>query len=147
MRKVYANLIFSTCQLKTQLQTANANINQGFKSRIILLLIGIDTNVPTFSYFTSLIPSKFYKSYTSSTFQNTNYCLFVSFMLLFKLNIHQYSMIHRTNKVLTASSIVARQPCIDDTPYRRLSFSPSSENFSVLGVLRYTPISFCNHTK
>ena len=43
---------------------------------------------------------------------------------------------------LTASSMVARQPCIEDKPYLSLSFSPSSENLSVLGELRYIPISF-----
>uniref|UniRef100_A0A2P2LFK4 Uncharacterized protein MANES_03G007900 n=1 Tax=Rhizophora mucronata TaxID=61149 RepID=A0A2P2LFK4_RHIMU len=37
--------------------------------------------------------------------------------------------------------MVARQPCMDDIPNLTLSFSPSSENFSVLGELRYIPIS------
>ena len=41
---------------------------------------------------------------------------------------------------LTASSMVARHPCIEERPYRSLSFSPSSEAFSVLGELRYIPI-------
>lgn len=42
---------------------------------------------------------------------------------------------------LTASSMVARQPCIDDKPYFSFSFSPSSDNLSVLGELKYVPIS------
>ena len=50
----------------------------------------------------------------------------------------------RFKLILTASSMVARQPCMDDKPYLSLSFSPSSENFSVLGVLRYIPISIWN---
>ena len=48
---------------------------------------------------------------------------------------------------LTASSMVARQPCIEDKPYLTLSFSPSSDNLSVLGELRYVPISFCQEVK
>jgi hypothetical protein len=36
---------------------------------------------------------------------------------------------------------VVRQPCMEERPKRRLSFSPSAETLSVLGVLRYTPIS------
>jgi hypothetical protein len=42
---------------------------------------------------------------------------------------------------LTASSMVVRQPCMEERPKRRRSFSPSAETLSVLGVLRYTPIS------
>lgn len=41
----------------------------------------------------------------------------------------------------------ARQPCMDDKPYLTLSFSPSSEYLSVLGLLRYIPISVKNQTK
>lgn len=46
----------------------------------------------------------------------------------------------RIQGLLTASSMVARHPCIDENPYRSLPFSPSSDTFSVLGVLRYIPI-------
>lgn len=54
-------------------------------------------------------------------------------------------VLHKKNwqlfqRLLTASSIDARHPCMDDKPYKRRSFPPSSENFSVLGVLRYIPI-------
>ena len=43
------------------------------------------------------------------------------------------------NQLLTASSMVARQPCIDDKPYLSLPFPPSSENFSVFRELRHIP--------
>jgi hypothetical protein len=36
---------------------------------------------------------------------------------------------------------VVRQPCMEERPKRRRSFPPSAETLSVLGVLRYTPIS------
>lgn len=50
------------------------------------------------------------------------------------------SHVMRYNEILTASSIVDRHPCMDETPNLSLSSSPSSEAFSVFGVLRYTPI-------
>ena len=49
----------------------------------------------------------------------------------------------RSGYAAWASSMVARHPCMDDEPYLTLPFSPSSDNFSVFGVLRYIPISSC----
>uniref|UniRef100_A0A7C9ESF5 Uncharacterized protein n=1 Tax=Opuntia streptacantha TaxID=393608 RepID=A0A7C9ESF5_OPUST len=46
----------------------------------------------------------------------------------------------RSGIAACASSMDERQPCMDDSPYLNLSFSPSSDTFSVLGLLRYVPI-------